>query len=245
MVVSGVCAATIVITSICLYTTRNEYDQKISDDTEIVSTIETETESETETEEITESNTTETETTTMPETTTAPVTTVKPETTKTPETITVKETTRFVPSPEVTTSPPVTTTVPPETTTAAPETEAVIGGYVIPVTKSDIDMIAKIVYLEARGESYSGQVAVAEVVINRVLSSNFPNTVSGVIYQRGQFSPAKRIPYTTATQTQYDATYAALTGNGVLNNRRVVYFSMGRSNGTYYTTIGCHVFGCE
>lgn len=117
--------------------------------------------------------------------------------------------------------------------------------YVIPVSQEDIHTMAKLVYLEARGESYRGQVAVAEVVINRVLSRNFPNTVNGVVYQSGQFTPAYRISSTTATQTQYNAVYDALTGNGVLNNRRVVYFAVGGCCGSYYTTIGNHVFGCE
>lgn len=152
-----------------------------------------------------------------------------------------------------TTSTPVPETKPtpiPETTTApetipSPKPEPPVQGYAIPVTQSDIDMMAKLVYLEARGEPYNGQVAVAEVVINRVLSRSFPNTVYGVIYQRGQFTPAYSIPYTTATQTQYNAVYDALNGNGVLNNHRVVYFAMGSSCGSYYTTIGHHVFGCE
>ncbi|MDO5323936.1 MAG: spore cortex-lytic enzyme [Clostridia bacterium] len=53
---------------------------------------------------------------------------------------------------------------------------------------SDHRLLAKLVYAEARGESYKGQVAVAAVVLNRVSSSSFPNTVSGVIYQSGAFS---------------------------------------------------------
>ena len=53
---------------------------------------------------------------------------------------------------------------------------------------ADHRLLAKLVYAEARGESYKGQVAVAAVVLNRVASSSFPNTVSGVIYQRGAFS---------------------------------------------------------
>lgn len=117
--------------------------------------------------------------------------------------------------------------------------------YVISVSKADIDTMAKLVYLEARGEPYKGQVAVAEVIINRVLSKSFPNTVNGVVYQKYQFTPASRIPSTTATQTQYNAVYDALTGNGVLNNRKVVYFSVGSCCGRYYTTIGNHVFGTE
>ena len=57
-------------------------------------------------------------------------------------------------------------------------------GYV----SSDHRLLAKLVHAEARGEPYKGQVAVAAVVLNRVSSASFPNTVSGVIYQSGAFS---------------------------------------------------------
>ena len=57
-------------------------------------------------------------------------------------------------------------------------------GYV----SSDHRLLAKLVHAEARGEPYKGQVAVAAVVLNRVGSASFPNTVSGVIYQSGAFS---------------------------------------------------------
>lgn len=53
---------------------------------------------------------------------------------------------------------------------------------------SDINLLTRLVYGEARGESYTGQVAVAAVVLNRIKSSSFPNTVSGVIYQRYAFT---------------------------------------------------------
>lgn len=52
---------------------------------------------------------------------------------------------------------------------------------------SDINLLARLIYGEARGEPYSGQVAVAAVVLNRVKSSKFPNTIAGVIYQPGAF----------------------------------------------------------
>ena len=52
---------------------------------------------------------------------------------------------------------------------------------------SNLNLLSRLVYGEARGEPYSGQVAVAAVVLNRVKSSSFPNTVSGVIYQGGAF----------------------------------------------------------
>ena len=58
------------------------------------------------------------------------------------------------------------------------------GGY----SSSDRDLLARCVYAEARGEPYTGQVAVAAVVLNRVDSASFPNSVSGVIYQPGAFT---------------------------------------------------------
>lgn len=55
------------------------------------------------------------------------------------------------------------------------------------ITSSDLDLLARVVYGEARGESYVGQVAVAAVVLNRVESASFPNTIAGVVYQAGAF----------------------------------------------------------
>ena len=58
------------------------------------------------------------------------------------------------------------------------------GGY----SSSDVTLLAKLIYAEARGEPYQGQVAVGAVVLNRVKSSSFPNTISGVIYQPYAFT---------------------------------------------------------
>lgn len=52
---------------------------------------------------------------------------------------------------------------------------------------SNLNLLARLIYGEARGEPYTGQVAVGAVVMNRVKSSSFPNTISGVIYQSGAF----------------------------------------------------------
>ena len=52
---------------------------------------------------------------------------------------------------------------------------------------SNINLLARCINGEARGESYKGQVAVGAVILNRVKSSKFPNTIAGVIYQRGAF----------------------------------------------------------
>ena len=55
-------------------------------------------------------------------------------------------------------------------------------------TSGDTDLLARLISAEARGEPYSGQVAVGAVVLNRVKSPAFPNSISGVIYQSGAFS---------------------------------------------------------
>ena len=55
------------------------------------------------------------------------------------------------------------------------------------VNSSNLNLLSRVIYGEARGEPYTGQVAVAAVVLNRVRSSSFPNTVSGVVYQSGAF----------------------------------------------------------
>lgn len=55
-------------------------------------------------------------------------------------------------------------------------------------SQSDVTLLAKLIAAEARGESYKGQVAVGAVVLNRVEHSSFPDTIAGVIYQKGAFS---------------------------------------------------------
>ena len=75
---------------------------------------------------------------------------------------------------------------------------------------SNLNLLAKAVYSEARGESYKGQVAVAAVVLNRVENPSFPNTVSGVIYQPGAFTAVadgqiNLTPNSTARKAAQDA----------------------------------------
>lgn len=78
---------------------------------------------------------------------------------------------------------------------------------------SNLNLLARLVYGEARGEPYTGQVAVAAVVLNRVKSSSFPNTVSGVIYQAGAFSVVSDGQINlTPDQTAYNAARDALNG---------------------------------
>ena len=73
-------------------------------------------------------------------------------------------------------------------------------------SSSNLNLLARAVYSEARGEPYAGQVAVAAVVLNRVKNSSFPNTIAGVIYQKdGQIN-------LTPNQTAYNAARDALNG---------------------------------
>ena len=55
-------------------------------------------------------------------------------------------------------------------------------------TSSNLNLLSRLIYAEARGEPYEGQVAIGGVVLNRVKNSSFPNTIAGVIYQAGAFS---------------------------------------------------------
>ena len=75
---------------------------------------------------------------------------------------------------------------------------------------NDINLLSRLVYGEARGEPYEGQVAVAAVVMNRVKSGSFPNTISGVIYQAGAFDVVSDgqinlAPNSTAKKAAQDA----------------------------------------
>ena len=61
-------------------------------------------------------------------------------------------------------------------------------------SSSDRYLLAKVIYAEARGESYTGQVAIGAVVLNRVEDSRFPNTIAGVIYQPWAFTARANQP---------------------------------------------------
>ena len=99
---------------------------------------------------------------------------------------------------------------------AGPKTLAAMGifssstGNTSSSSSSDLNLLARLVYGEARGEPYTGQVAVASVVLNRVKSSSFPNSIAGVIYQSGAFSVVNDgqinlTPNSTAKKAAQDA----------------------------------------
>ena len=91
---------------------------------------------------------------------------------------------------------------------AGPQTLSALGisvGTVPQATESNIYLLARIISAEARGESYTGQVAVGAVVLNRVEHPSFPDTISGVIYQKGAF--------TAVTDGQFDQPIASSAYN--------------------------------
>ena len=111
--------------------------------------------------------------------------------------------------------------------------------------EGDRKLMANIIYCEAGGEPYSGQVAVGAVVINRVLSSIYPNTVVGVAYQNKQFSPvasgrlALALANDSATASCYKAADEAMSG--VTNVGQCVYFRT-PIPGLEGIRIGGHIF---
>ena len=80
-------------------------------------------------------------------------------------------------------------------------------------SSSDLYLLAKCVHAEARGESYRGQVAVAAVILNRVKSPDFPNTIAGVIYQPWAFTAVHDGQINLEpNQTAYNAARDAMNG---------------------------------
>lgn len=115
-------------------------------------------------------------------------------------------------------------------------------------SEADIQLLARLIYGEARGESYVGQVAVGAVVMNRIKSSSFPNTMSGVIYQRYAFTAVddgqiNLTPNATARKAALDAMNGWDPSYGAL-----YYYNPATATSSWIfsrkttVTIGRHVF---
>ncbi len=111
--------------------------------------------------------------------------------------------------------------------------------------EADQRLLAALIFCEAGNQPYEGQVAVGAVVINRVLSSVFPNTVSGVIYQSRQFEPvstgrlALALAENRATDSCYRAADEAMSG---YSNVGTCVFFRTPIPGLEGINIGGHVF---
>lgn len=116
-----------------------------------------------------------------------------------------------------------------------------------PVVCQDTALLAQLVSAEARGETFEGQVAVANVVLNRVRSPLFPNTVRGVIFQAGQFCAAAYLPK-VPTDSAWQAALAAMDGFRVVGEDVLFFFNPQTAGCRWIrtrevaTTIGRHRF---
>ena len=111
-------------------------------------------------------------------------------------------------------------------------------------TEETFLLLAALIHCEARGESYEGQVAVGSVVMNRVRSSLFPNTVEEVIYEAGQFAPVRTGHVAQSLETGYinqsckDAAKEVLSGTSNMGD--MLFFR--RNDGRDGYVLGNHVF---
>ncbi len=113
--------------------------------------------------------------------------------------------------------------------------------YGIELTWEEQQLLAKLIWLEARGESPEGQQAVAEVALNRLVSGKFGSTLEQVIYGEGQFRSTPFLDEAEAWQAQYEAIDAALSGPNILP-MDVMYFATYPENDQVWGQIGGHIF---
>ena len=112
--------------------------------------------------------------------------------------------------------------------------------------EGDEYLLANLIYCEAGGECYEGQVAVGSVVVNRILSSKFPSTLEGVVYQRNQFSPVSNgrlaiaLARNRATASCYKAAKEAMSG--YTNVGQCLFFRTPIAGITPKYSIGGHIF---
>ena len=115
-------------------------------------------------------------------------------------------------------------------------------GSAVSASADDVTLLAAIIQCEAGGCSYAGQLAVGAVVMNRVKSSSFPNTISGVIYQRGQFSPARtgklasRLARGVSASCR-QAAMEALSGKDNTNGAKYFKYASSGQRGVVYGTV--------
>ena len=114
----------------------------------------------------------------------------------------------------------------------------------VSVAAGDQALLAALIYCEAGGESYEGQLAVGSVVMNRVRSQAYPNSVSGVIYQGGQFSPVASGRLATVLGSGLTSASCSQAAQEVLNgNITNGYLHFRQNNGVIEgSVIGNHVF---
>lgn len=120
----------------------------------------------------------------------------------------------------------------------------------ITISDDEAQELRWILALEAQGEGFEGEIAVCEVIFNRVLSGRWGDGIHGVLSKRGQFSTYKMIGSSRAWckpgQVEDDAISECMRrGPQTLPDMKYVYFDTGRKNGSRNIKIGNHWFGAE
>lgn len=130
------------------------------------------------------------------------------------------------------------------TVTSAYEEEKISNRWGIELTEEEIDLLAKIVWVEARGESEKGQRAVVEVVFNRMVSDLFPDTLYDVLSQKKptQFSSWKHREKAKPTEKEYNSIYEVLNGNSNILREDTLYFATKKLKSKLDVKIGGHYF---
>lgn len=111
----------------------------------------------------------------------------------------------------------------------------------IQLTLEEKQLLARVVWVEARGESLEGQQAVAEVVLNRMASDDYSDSLKGVIYAENQFRSVSYLDDAEPYQAQYETIENAIYGPYVLPEN-VVHFATYRVNDNVWGQIGGHIF---
>lgn len=109
------------------------------------------------------------------------------------------------------------------------------------LTDDETKLLAKLIYVEARGESEDGQQAIAEVVLNRLVSGDFGSSITNMINDESQFVPHRLILTAKPSQAQYEAIDRALYGPYVLPIE-VTFYGTVRTTDSKWGTIGRHIF---
>lgn len=115
----------------------------------------------------------------------------------------------------------------------------------VTLTMDERELLARMVWVESRGEPFEGQQAVAEVVLNRLVADNFQDSVESIIMAQGQFNSAKFLDDAEPNQTQYEAVERALKGPYVTPINTVYFGQTPNRNGTVWGWIGGHCFSTQ
>lgn len=122
--------------------------------------------------------------------------------------------------------------------------QAALAAQTAAISAEELKLLANIIYCEAGSESYVGKVAVGNVIMNRVKSASQPNTITEVVYAKGQFSPVRNGSLQRALSSDkadaacYQAAIEALAGAQPVGGK--LFFR--RNNGRSGQVIGHHVF---